>query len=102
MRSYLTIGGLVAAGFDASGAYLLKVTHSGCGVYSTHTWERVARDYTIAYPTAGASVGIGPIAGKTIFVNEIDFQKGIMRLTSRDSRITLNCESSGIEVEVRQ
>jgi hypothetical protein len=102
MRTYLAIGGLVAAGFDASGAYLLTVTHSGRGVFSTGTWERVARDYTIVYPESGASVGIGPIGGQTIHVTEMDFQKGAMRLTSSDSRITLDCESSGIAVEVRQ
>lgn len=100
MKTYLPIGGLVAAGFDASGAYLLTVTHSGRGVLSTSTWQRVARDYTLAYPDSGSSVGIGPIAGQIIPVVEMDFQKGMMRLTSPDGRITLNCESSGISVAV--
>ena len=99
MRTYLTIGGLVAAGFDTSGAYLLTITHSGRGVFSTSTWERVARDHTIAYPEAGTSVGIGPIDGQTVFVTEMDFEKGTMRLTSSDNRIILNYDSSGIAVE---
>ena len=33
MKTYLHIGGLVAAGFDPSGAYLLTITHSGRGVF---------------------------------------------------------------------
>ena len=41
MNRYLHIGGVVAVGYDASGAYLLTITHSGRGVYSTQTWERV-------------------------------------------------------------
>ena len=100
MRTYLAIGGLVAAGFDASGSYLLALTHSGRGVFSTSTWKRVARDFTLAYPEAGTGIGIGPIVGQTIPVTEMDFQKGVMRLTSTDGKITLDCESSGISVEV--
>jgi hypothetical protein len=41
---YLHVGGLVAMRFDPSGEYLLRVSHSGRGVFSTRTWERVARD----------------------------------------------------------
>lgn len=102
MKTYLPIGGLIAAGFDVSGAYLLTVTHSGRGVFSTSTWQRVARDYTLAYPDGGSSVGIGPIAGQSIPVVEMDYQKGMMRLTSPDGKIALNCESSGISVEVAE
>jgi hypothetical protein len=99
MKTYLHIGGLVAAGFDASGYYLLAITHSGRGIFSTSTWERVARDYTLAYPENGYAVGFGPIADQAVPVTEMDFQKGAMRLTSSDGRITLDCESSGIAVE---
>jgi hypothetical protein len=98
VKTYLTIGGLVTAGFDASGAYLLTITHSGRGVFSASTSERVARDTTPAYPEA--DTGIGPIAGQTIPVTEIDYQTGTMRLTSPDGRVTLDCESSGIGVGV--
>jgi hypothetical protein len=97
---YLPIGGLVAAGFDASGAYLLTITHSGRGVFSTSTWERVARDYALAYPEAGAGIGVGPIAGQSIPVTEMNYQTGTMHLTSPDGRIILDCESSGISVTV--
>ena len=100
MKTYLPIGGLIAAGFDANAAYLLTVTHSGRGVFSTSTWQRVARDYAVAYPDGGHSVGIGPIAGQSISVMEMDYQKGTMVLKSPDGRITLDCESSGISVEV--
>jgi len=100
MKTYLHIGGLVAAGFDASGSYLLTIMHSGRGVFVTSTWERVARDYAFAYPEAGCGVGIGPIDGQTIPVTEMDYEKEKMHLTSPDGRITLNCESSGIAVEV--
>ena len=100
MKTYLHIGGLVAAGFDASGAFLLTITHSGRGVFSTSTWERVVRDYELAYPEAGLGIGIGPIAGERIPVTQMDYLKGAMRFTSADGRITLDCESSGIAVAV--
>jgi hypothetical protein len=99
MKTYLAIGGLVAAGFDVTGNYLLTVTHSGCGVFSTTTWKRVARDYAVVYPEVGTSIGIGPVDGQTIPVTEMDFEKGAVRLTSSDGRIVLTCESSGIGVE---
>jgi hypothetical protein len=100
VKTFITIGGLIAAGFDPSGNYLLTITHSGRGVFSTSTWERVARDTAPAYPDAGTGMGIGPIAGLTIPVVEMDYQSGAMRLTSPDGRITLDCESSGIAVAV--
>ena len=100
MKTYLHIGGLVAAGFDATGAYLLTITHSGRGVFSTSDWQRVARDYRLAYPEAGTGVGIGPIDGQTIPVTEMNFETGAMCLTSQDGKIVLNCESSHIAVEV--
>jgi hypothetical protein len=100
MKRFIAIGGLVAAGFDSSGAYLLTVTHSGRGVFATATWERVARDYDLSYPTDGMTTGIGPIDGQAIPVTEMDFQKGSMRLTTSNGKMTINCESSGILVEV--
>jgi hypothetical protein len=100
MKTSIPIGGLVAAGFDASGAYLLIVTHSGRGVFSTETWERVARDYEVIYPDDGKCPGIGPIDREIISVSEMDFEKGVMRLKSPDRRISLECESGAINVEV--
>lgn len=100
METSIPIGGLVAAGFDASGAYLLTVTHSGRGVFSTETWIRVARDYEVIYPDDGKCPGIGPIDREIISVTEMDFEKGVMRLKSSDGRISLECDSSVINVEV--
>ncbi len=100
MRTYLPIGGLVAVGFDPSGAYLLTITHSGRGVFSTRTWERLARDTEPAYPEVGVGIGIGPINGQAIAVTEMDFDVGAMRVVSPDGRIILECESSGIAVTV--
>ena len=99
MKTSISIGGLVAAGFDASGAYLLAVTHSGRGVFSTETWKRVARDYEVVYPDDGKCLGIGPIDKEIISVTEMDFEKSVMRLKNSDGRITLECESSLINVE---
>jgi hypothetical protein len=98
MKTYIRIGGLVAAGFDSRGEYLLTITHSGRGVFATRTWERVARNYDLAYPEAGVGIGIGPIDGQSIPVTEMDFKIGEMRLVSPDGRIVLECESSVIAV----
>lgn len=87
----------MGVGFDKSGAYLLTVSHSGRGVFSTSTWERVARDYALAYPKAGTAVGIGPIAGEAIPVAAMDSEHDI-GVTNSDRRILLKCSSSGIEV----
>jgi hypothetical protein len=66
--NYLFVGGLVAIGFDASGRFLLTVSHSGRGVFEVGTWVRVARDSRLAYPDAGRAIGIGPIDGQVIEV----------------------------------
>ena len=99
MERYLHIGGVVAVGFDPTSEYLLVITHSGRGVFSTRTWERVARSTELAYPAGGLGVGIGPIAGQAIPVTEMDYEAGHMRAVSRDGRIVLECESSGIGVQ---
>src|SRR6185436_16580038 len=93
---HLFVGGLVAMGFDASGKYLLTVSHSGRGVFSTDTWERVARDATLAYPTGGEAVGIGPIDGQVIGVEERDERRDRIELQSPDGRFRLVGESDGI------
>jgi hypothetical protein len=95
---YLFVGGLVAMGFDASGKYLLTVTHSGRGVFSTDTWQRVARDTALAYPTDGKAVGIGPIDGQTISVEERDERRERIVMQSPDGRFHLIGESGGITV----
>jgi hypothetical protein len=79
--------------------YLLVITHSGRGVFSTRTWERVARDIELAYPIGGVGVGIGPLKGQSIRVTEMDYDSGQMRAVSPDGRFVLDCESSGIAVQ---
>jgi hypothetical protein len=98
MKTTLFVGGLVAAGFDASGKFLLTISHSGRGVFSTETWQRIARDYEDAYPENGEGIGIGPIAGEKIAVANINSDGGLVRLICPNGGIVLDCESSGIAV----
>jgi hypothetical protein len=90
----------VAVGFDSTGEYLLTITHSGRGLFSTKTWRRVARDASVAYPESGTGIGIGPIDGQQVPLTEMSFDNGRVTFTSRDGSITLNCESDGISVSV--
>jgi hypothetical protein len=69
----LHVGDLVAIGIDPSGRYLLTVSHSGRGIFDTNTWQRVARDPKLSYPTEGRAVGIGPLAGQSLPVTEINY-----------------------------
>ena len=99
MKRYLHVGGLVAVGFDVSGDYLLTISHSGRGVFSTQTWERVARSTELAYPNErGFGIGIGPIEGQAIAVCEIDYASGQMRVAGPEGKFVLHCESSGIAI----
>jgi len=98
MKRFIPVGGLVAVGFDPTGEYLLTITHSGRGVFSTKTRERVAQDYRLAYPVGGKGIGIGPIDGLEVDVFELDSDHDC-QLQSPDGTIRLHCESSGIEVE---
>jgi hypothetical protein len=95
---HLFVGGLVAMGFDPSGKFLLTVTHSGRGVFATETWERVARDPTLAYSDAGKAVGIGPIDGQVIDVQERDERRDQIDMQSPDGRFRLLGESEGITI----
>src|SRR5690348_14816697 len=95
---HLFVGGLVAMGFDATGKYLLTVTHSGRGVFSTDSWERVARDTAITYPTDGTAIGIGPIANQVVRVEERDERRDRIEMRSPDGRFHLVGESDGITV----
>ena len=95
----LLVGGLVAVGFSASGEHLLTVSHSGRGVFSTRTWERIARDGALAYPSNGVALGIGPIAGEPIPVVELTSERGV-GVSSPNGQVLLLCESDGIEVSL--
>ena len=96
--AFLNVGGLVAVGFDQTGDYLLTVSHSGRGVFSTKTWTRIARDTDLAYPEEGFAVGIGPIHGQKIPVAELDSDHEI-DVASPDGRFAvLLCASDGVRV----
>jgi hypothetical protein len=97
-HAYILVGGLVAMGFDASGKYLLTVSHSGRGVFSTGSWERVARDSTVLYPSNASIQGIGPLAGANVDVLERDERTEQIVLRSLDGRFELFGESDGITV----
>ena len=98
LPKHLFVGGLVAMGFDPSGKYLLTVSHSGRGVFSAETWERVARDAAPAYPTGGKVVGIGPIDGQLISVVERDERRNRIEMQSPDGRHYLVGQSDGVTV----
>ncbi len=98
MTKHLHIGGLVAAGFDPTGAFLLTVSHAGRGVFSTTTWERIARDSTLAYPTNGCAIGIGPIEGLSIPITEIDYYTGILRFSGPSGFTSFEYESGTLTV----
>jgi hypothetical protein len=95
---HLLIGGLVAMGFDETGKYLLTVSHSGRGVFSTINWDRVARDATLVYPTDSKAIGIGPLESQVISVVERDERRERMELQSLDGKYRLVGESDGITV----
>lgn len=85
-------------GFDASGEYLLTISHGGRGVFSARTWERVARDPALAYPEDGYGIGIGPIAGLPVTVTEVDYDTGELTLISPDGTVVLEYDSGTITV----
>jgi hypothetical protein len=98
LPKHLFIGGLVAAGFDPTGAYLLTVSHSGRGVFSTVSWERVARDPSPAHPEAGRATGIGPLDGVSVPVKEIDYATGRLRFSSPDGKFSFKYEDGTLTI----
>ena len=98
MTKHLCIGGLVAAGLDPTGAYLLTISHAGRGVFSTKSWERVARDPQLAYPEGGRGIGIGPIDGVSIPVNEIDYETENLTFSSPDGKLRFEYEEGTLTI----
>jgi len=98
MPKHLSIGGLVAAGIDSTGGYLLIVSHSGRGVFSTDSWERVARDTEIVYPEAGLARGIGPLDGVCVPVKEINYGTGQLRFSSPDGKFCFEYEDGTLSI----
>jgi hypothetical protein len=85
-------------GFDPSGEYLLTISHSGRGVFSTQTWEQVARDLSLAYPEDGHGIGIGPIDGISVPVTEMNYGTENLSLTSPDGSLSLEYDNGTIFV----
>jgi hypothetical protein len=96
---YLHVGGLVAAGFDSSGTFLLMVSHSDRGLYAIGTWERVARDYILAYPDQGKALGIGPLQDQTIAI--VVTHDELLRLSSPDGAYCLDYQEGTIAITTR-
>ncbi len=67
-------------------------------MFSTESWERVARDTSDAYPIDGKAVGIGPIDGEIIVVEERDERRERIEMQLPDGRFHLTGESDGITV----
>jgi hypothetical protein len=95
---YINIGGLIAMGFDATGKYLLTVSHSGQGVYSTDSWQKVGRSDSVVYPENGVSVGIAPIENERITVAEKNYETGELSITTPDNRFILHYHEGIIEI----
>lgn len=99
MQKHFGIGGMIAGGFDASGKYLLTVSHSGRGVYDTATWEKLIRDYEPMYPENGQVPGIGPIAGMLIPVTEMDYDTGSVVFSNADDSLRVRYSEGSMMVE---
>jgi hypothetical protein len=99
MDHKILIGGMIAGGFDASGRYLLTVSHSGRGVYETSTWEKLVRDYDEAYPENGCVLGIGPIADELIPVTEMDYETGIIAFSNADDTLRVRYSEGTMTVQ---
>jgi hypothetical protein len=102
VEKYIHVGGVIAMGFDPSGEYLLVISHTGRGVFSTKTWQRVARDEELAYPQGGRAIGIGPIEGMSIEITEKDYDTEQLQVTSPDGLISLDYDSGTITVSAAQ
>lgn len=94
----LFIGGLVAMGFDKTGNYLLTISHDGRGLFSTHDWERVARDRSPSYPVEGLGRGVGPVEGESIPIKEKDYDTEFLRVRTPDGKWELSYFEGAIEI----
>lgn len=92
------IGGVIAIGFAQSGRYALIVSHDGRGVIDTRDWRIVARDRVPAYPECGKVEGIGPIAGQSVTVSEINYDDGTLRVISPNGNVDVSYAEGTIEV----
>ena len=84
--------------FDATGKFLHTISHSGLGVFAVGTWDRAARYTELACPDAGKAVGIGPLDGQMIEVQERDERREQISMKSPDGRFQLLGDSEGITI----
>jgi hypothetical protein len=95
----LFVGGLVAIGFDRSCKYLLVVSSAGRGLFSTATWEKIARDRgNYCYEDDGTALGIGPMEGQLIPVTAINYRSCVLEMSSPNRRINLRYEDGTVTV----
>ena len=95
---YVHVGGVIAMGFDPCGDYLLVISHSGRGVFSTKTWGCVARDAEHTYPENGHGVGLGPIDGMPVKVTEMNYDTNELQVTTPDGLFRLDYDSGTITI----
>jgi len=82
MEKYLSVGGLI----------------SGRGVFAVGSWERVARDYELAYPEDGHAIGIGPMEGMVVPVEELDYDTELLYFVSPDRRYYFEYDQGSITI----
>ncbi|MEO0801838.1 MAG: hypothetical protein AAFY57_06140 [Cyanobacteria bacterium J06642_2] len=85
-------------GFDPSGKYLLTISHSGRGLFSAATWQRIARDRELAYPENGFGIGIGPVANEMILVTEMNYETEELCLITLDGTHKLEYDAGTISI----
>ena len=98
MKKNLFVGGLVAAGFDNTGRYMLTVSHGGRGVFLVGKWQCIARDSQLAYPEDGHAAGIGPMEGMVVPITELNYDTGQLHFASPDGKYSLEYEAGTITV----
>jgi len=98
MPHYLHIGGVIALGFSSNGSHLLVVSHDGIGVFEINSWKKIARDRSASYPDNGKVQGIGPLAGQTVEVTEIDYDTGLMAVVSPDDKYLFYYETGTVTI----
>jgi hypothetical protein len=98
MKRRLFVGGLVAAGFDPSGRYLLAVSHAGSGVFSIASWQCVERDSELAYSENGHAIGIGPMEGMVVPITELNYETAQLHFASPDGKYNFEYEEATITI----
>ena len=67
-------------------------------MFSLGSWERVARDSGLAYPEDGHAVGIGPMEGLVVPINELNYDTGELNFVSPDGKYKFEYEGGTITI----